>query len=75
MAMSILSVPLAGASIKNRSNGFLAVMGGVIGILFYLIEQTASNLDQLLDLSPALTSLTPALIIIAITILLNRHST
>ena len=75
MAMSILSVPLAGASIKNRSNGFLAVLGGAIGILLYLIEQTASNLDQLLDLSPALTSLTPALIIIAITILLNRHST
>ena len=74
IAMATLSIPLLTFSTKPRSSGYHAVIGGAIGIFFYLIEQTTSNLDQLLGLPPALTSLAPPIIIITITLLLTRRA-
>ena len=74
IAMAILGVPLLGSSTNFRSGGYHTVVGGAIGIIFYLAEQTASNLDQLLNLPPYLTALVPATTVIIFSLLAIRRA-
>ena len=69
VAMALVAIPLTTATAKTRSGGHHVVTGGVIGIFFYLLEQTTSNLDQLLNIPSPLASLAPPLLIIMSTFL------
>ncbi len=61
-AMALLGVPFVTGSTRSISLGARLTLGGAIGILFYLLERTASQVGLLYQLSPALTSLTPDLL-------------
>ena len=65
LGMMLVALPLIISTIRARSAGFRIVLGGAIGIGFYLFEQTASHISLLYDLAPAATALAPAALIIA----------
>ncbi len=73
LAMGLLGVPLALASVRTRSGGFRTLVGGAIGIGFYLFEQVASHLALLLELAPAPTALAPALVVLAVALIALRR--
>lgn len=63
-AMVLLALPLVINSVRARSAGYRVLIGGGIGIAFYLFEQTASQLAVLLQLPPAATALLPATLVL-----------
>lgn len=71
VAMSLLGLPFLLGSVRSTPAGQRAAIGGSIGILFYLSEQTMGHLAILYDLNPAATALGPdvLLLVVALSIL------
>lgn len=71
IAMALLGLPFLLGSVRSISAGQRAAIGGSIGILFYLSEQTMGHLAILYELSPAPAALGPdiLLLVLALTIL------
>ena len=65
MGMMLLGVPLVLASLRTRSTGLRATIGGGVGIVFYLFEQTVSQLTLILDLNPVGPALLPGAVVLA----------
>ena len=61
LGMTVLGLPLVAGSVRQRSGGFRAVLGGSIGIVFYLFERITGELAVILDISPAMTAFLPAI--------------
>ncbi len=64
LAMILLGLPLVLNAVQARSTGFRGLIGAAIGIGFYLFEQVTAHLAVLLELAPAVTALTPALLVL-----------
>ena len=69
IAMSLLGLPFLLGSVRNISAGQRAAIGGCVGILFYLAEQTMGHLAILYELSPAPAALGPDILLLAIALL------
>ena len=73
LAMALLSLPLLLGSVREVSASQRAMIGGLIGIGFYLLQQLSGHLAGILGLNPAVLILTPPFILLAIAIAAIRH--
>jgi len=64
-AMTLLALPFVVGNPRARSAGLRVLVGGTLGIGFYLAEQIANQLAQILDLPPAPLALLPASLLLA----------
>ena len=65
VAMALLTLPLLLGSLRTISAGTRIVIGGVVGIGFYLLQQMGGHLAGLFTLSPALLIMAPAVLLLA----------
>lgn len=65
VGMSLLALPLLLGSIRSISAGQRVVIGGFIGIGFYLVQQLSGHLASLFSLHPPSAILAPAVILLA----------
>ena len=68
LAMALLSLPFLLGSVRSVSAGQRVMIGGLIGISFYLLQQLSGQLAGLLGINPALVILAPSLALLAIAI-------
>jgi len=73
-AMIMLAIPFVLGPRRATSTGQQITTGGIIGIIFALSQQTAGYLTLLYNLPPALTELTPSLILTALSLHLLRQT-
>jgi len=66
IAMAMLSVPFLLGSVREVSVSQRMVLGGVIGIGFFLVQQIAVNLAGMYGTNPPLTMLAPSLLLLGI---------
>lgn len=69
IAMGLLSLPLLVGSTRAISASQRIVMGGLIGIVFYLLQQVTGHLAGLFNLVPSITILTPVFALLAVSVL------
>ena len=65
VGMSLLALPLLLGSVRSISAGQRVVIGGFIGISFYLVQQLSGHLASLFSLHPPSAILAPAVILLA----------
>jgi len=68
LAMALMSLPFLLGSVRAVSASQRVMLGGLIGIGFYLLQQLSGHLASLLGLNPALVILTPPFILLAIAV-------
>jgi lipopolysaccharide export system permease protein len=73
LAMALLSLPFLLGSVRSVSASQRVMIGGLIGIGFYLVQQMSGHLAGILGLHPALVILTPPFILLAIAVIAIRH--
>lgn len=73
VAMALLGLPLVLSSLQSRSAGYRGLIGGLVGISFYLFQEITANLAVLLELSPVATAVLPAMIIFAVALAAIRR--
>lgn len=73
LAMALLSLPFLLGSVREVSASQRTMIGGLIGIGFYLLQQLSGHLAGILGLNPAVLILTPPFILLAIAIAAIRH--
>lgn len=73
LAMALLSLPFLLGSVRSVSASQRVMLGGLIGIGFYLLQQLSGHFASLFGLNPALIILAPPLILLAIAIAAIRH--
>ena len=69
------ALPFLLGSVRAVSASQRTMIGGLIGISFYLLQQLSGHLAGILGLNPGLVILTPPLILLAIAIAAIRHKT
>jgi lipopolysaccharide export system permease protein len=69
IAMGLLSLPLLVGSTRSVSASQRIILGGIIGIVFYLLQQATGHLAGLFNLIPSVTILTPVLVLLAIAVI------
>jgi len=69
IAMGLLSLPLLVGSTRSVSASQRVILGGIIGIVFYLLQQATGHLAGLFNLIPSGTILTPVLVLLAIAVM------
>lgn len=76
VAMALLSLPFLLGSVRTVSASQRVMLGGLIGLTFYLLQQLSGQLAGLLGLNPALVILAPSFILLAIAVgaILQRDS-
>jgi len=67
-AMTLLSVPFVLGMMGMASTGQRMMVGSLVGVGFHLVSQVTARLGLLLNLSPAVTALAPALVVLAVTV-------
>ena len=73
LAMALMSLPFLLGSVRAVSASQRAMIGGLIGIGFYLLQQLSGHLTGILGLNPSVVILTPPFILLAIAIAAIRH--
>ncbi len=73
LAMALLSLPFLLGSVRSVSASQRVMLGGLIGIGFYLLQQLSGHFASLFGLNPALIILTPPFILLAVAIAAIRH--
>ena len=73
LAMALLSLPFLLGSVRAVSASQRAMIGGLVGIGFYLLQQLSGHLAGIFGLNPALVILTPSFLLLAIAIAAIRH--
>ena len=68
IAMGLLSLPLLVGSTRGMSASQRILLGGILGILFYLLQQVTGNLAGILNLVPSITIMTPVLVLLGISV-------
>lgn len=74
IAMIMIAAPFVFDPPRAQSTGQQIMIGAIVGIIFSLSQQIAGYLSLLLDLSPALTAITPSLLLMALSIHLFRRA-
>lgn len=64
LAMTIMGIPIVLAGGHPRAVGVQGLTGAGIGLAFYLLERAAPHLGTLLAIPPAVTALTPPLLVL-----------
>lgn len=67
-AMTLLSVPFVLGVMQKTSTGQRMMVGSLVGVGFHLASQVTARLGLLLNVNPAATALTPALLVLAVTL-------
>jgi len=65
IAMGLLSLPMMAGSTRSISASQRVVIGGVIGIAFYLVQQLSGQMANLFGLLPSVTIMAPVLVLLA----------
>lgn len=73
LAMALLSLPFLLGSVRSVSASQRTIIGGLIGIGFYLIQQLSGHMAGILGLNPSLVILTPPVVLLIIAIAAIRH--
>jgi lipopolysaccharide export system permease protein len=73
LAMALLSLPFLLGSVREVSASQRSMIGGLIGISFYLLQQLSGHMAGIMGLNPALVTLTPPLVLLVIAIAAIRH--
>ena len=73
LAMALMSLPFLLGSVRMVSASQRVMIGGLIGIGFYLLQQLTGHMAGVLGLNPALVILTPPFVLLAIAIAAIRH--
>ena len=73
LAMALLSLPFLLGSVRSVSASQRVMIGGLVGIGLYLVQQLSGHMAGILGMNPALVILTPPFIILAIAIAAIRH--
>ena len=73
LAMALLSLPFLLGSVRAVSASHRVMIGGLVGISFYLMQQLSGHLAGILGLNPSIVILTPPFILLAIAITAIRH--
>lgn len=73
LAMALMSLPFLLGSVRAVSASQRTMIGGLIGIGFYLLQQLSGHLAGILGLNPALLILSPPFVLLAIAIAAIRH--
>lgn len=73
LAMALLSLPLLLGSVRTISASQRIMIGGLIGITFYLLQQLSGHLAGIFGINPSLVILTPPFILLALAIMAIRH--
>ena len=68
IGMALLSLPMLLGSIRSIPASQRVVLGGIIGIAFYLLQQLSGHLAGLFKLNPPLTIMAPALLVLVIAV-------
>jgi lipopolysaccharide export system permease protein len=69
LAMGLLSLPMLVGSTRAISAGQRIMTGGIIGIVFYLVQQLTGHLAGLFNLVPSVTIMTPVFVLLAIAVM------
>jgi len=69
IAMGLLSLPMLVGSTRAVSASQRIIMGGIIGIIFYLLQQVTGHFAELFRLKPSITILTPVLVLLAVAVI------
>ncbi len=72
-AMVLLAIPIVLGSPRRAGAGRRMVVGSCIGALFHLVNKAAGSLGVVFNLYPALSATAPALVTLAIALLLLRR--
>lgn len=73
LTMLLLAMPLVFGSMRSVSIGQRIVMGALLGIGFYMLNQTVGNVGLVYELSPLLSAFAPALIFLLLALGLMRR--
>ena len=73
LAMSLLSLPFLLGSVRSVSASQRIMIGGLIGIGFYLVQQLSGHLAGILGVNPSLPIMIPPFLLLAIAIAALRH--
>ena len=73
LAMALLSLPFLLGSVRSVSASQRVMIGGLIGIGFYLVQQLSGHLAGILGMNPALVIMIPPFIMLAVAIAAIRH--
>lgn len=73
LAMALMSLPFLLGSVRAVSASQRTMIGGLIGIGFYLLQQLSGHMAGILGLNPPLVILTPPFVLLAIAIFAIRH--
>ena len=71
VGMGLLALPLLMGSIRAISAGQRIVLGGIIGIGFYLLQQLCGHLAGLFNLNPPATIMAPTIVLLVSAIYLQ----
>lgn len=74
LAMTLLGLPFVLSAVQPRSSGYRIVIGGVVGITYYLVEQVAAYAATVVELPPAPAALAPATVVLALALLAFRRA-
>jgi len=73
LAMALLSLPFLLGSVRSVSASQRVMLGGLIGIGFYLVQQLSGHMAGILGMNPPLVIMTPPFIMLAVAIAAIRH--
>lgn len=73
IAMGLLSLPMLAGSTRSISASQRIVLGGLMGIGFFLLQQVTGHLAGLFNLLPWLTIMAPVLVLLLIAVLAQFH--
>lgn len=68
IAMGLLALPLLVGSTRGISASQRILLGGILGIMFYLLQQLTGNLAGVLNLVPSITIMAPVFTLLGISI-------
>lgn len=74
LGMALLSLPFLLGSTRSVPVGQRVAMGGLTGIIYYLVQQISGHLASMLHWHVALTILAPGLLVLGIAITLLKRS-
>jgi lipopolysaccharide export system permease protein len=66
--MGLLALPLLMGSTRTISAGQRMVLGGLVGIGFYLLQQISGHLTSLFNLHPPTTIMAPTVLLILVAV-------
>jgi lipopolysaccharide export system permease protein len=73
LAMALLSLPFLLGSVRAVSASQRIMIGGLIGIGFYLVQQLSGHLAGILGISPLPLIMTPPFLLLGVAIIAIRH--